>query len=160
MKKVTALPIPIYDDAFTGQTNGVSYYSYGSVGYALSARSTKKDLAYKFIEFTLSEEGQTIIASAGSSVPVLLSMQDAENALWKESLEYFSCDQSAFVFIDYKKDMYTRIPATYARTGNPNKLYELTIYTEMEAVMNGMNAYKTIDAFCTNAQGRMERAIG
>ena len=158
---ITALPVPIYDDAFTGQTNGTSYYSYGAVGYAISARSDKKDLAYKFVEFVLSEEGQNIIAATGKNVPVLKSLQADADGVWAKSLNMFKGgDQNAFVFNDYKKTAYTRIPATYARTGNVNKPYELTIYSEMMAIMDGLGNYNSISAFCSDAQGIMERAIG
>jgi ABC-type glycerol-3-phosphate transport system substrate-binding protein len=64
LNDISALPIPIYDDAFTGQTNGTSYYSYGSVGYAISARSEKKDLAYKFVDWFIGE-GQHWLAEQG-----------------------------------------------------------------------------------------------
>lgn len=161
LNDISALPIPIYDDAFTGQTNGTSYYSYGSVGYAISARSEKKDLAYKFVEFVLSEEGQTIIANTGKNVPVLKSLQSDAQSSWVNSLDMFKGgDQSAFVFNDYKKDKYVRIPATYARTNNINKTYELTIYSEMMAIMDGLGNYTSMAEFCSNAQGIMERAIG
>ena len=72
---VAFLPIPLYDSAFTGVENGTSYYSYGSVGFAMNSGSKNKDLAYKYLEFTLSEEGQTIWSKSGLAVPTLLSMQ-------------------------------------------------------------------------------------
>ncbi len=157
---VVALPIPIYDDAFTGQTNGISYYSYGSVGYAISAHSAKKDLAYKFVEFVLSEEGQNIIAATGKNVPVLKSLQADMQGTWAQSLVMLNGrDQSAFVFNDYKSSAYTRIPAAYARTGNVNKTYESTIYTDMKTIMDGLGKCNNVDEFCQDAQGVMERAI-
>ena len=129
------LPIPIYDDAFTGLTNGTSYYSYGSVGFAMYSKAKDKQLAYEYLEFTLSEQGQKIWAESGIAVPTLLSMQQDPNAEWTKHPSYITgIDQSAFTFNDYKKDYYERIPATYARTGTPSKYYETVFYTEARAV--------------------------
>ena len=157
---VAFLPLPIYDSAFTGVENGTSYYAYGSVGFAMNSGSKNKDLAYKYLEFTLSEAGQTIWAQSALSVPTLLSMQQDENALWKKSYTFLEgVDQSAFTFTDYKKDAYTRIQATYARTGNAEKTYESGFYDEATSIFVTLGT-KTVDSFIGTAQDQLTRFIG
>ena len=157
---VAFLPIPIYDSEFTGLTNGTSYYAYGSVGFAMNSGSQNKSLAYDFLEFTLSEEGQEIWAKSGLSVPTLISMQSDANAEWKKHPEFVqNIDQSAFTFLDYKKDFYTRIPATYARTGDTNKTYETSFYNEVKAVFATLKS-KSVDAFISDAQTQLMTFIG
>lgn len=156
---VAFLPLPIYDSAFTGIENGTSYYAYGSVGFAMNSGSKNKDLAYKYLEFTLSEEGQTIWSQSGLSVPTLLSMQQDENALWKKSYTFLEgVDQSAFTFTDYKKSKYTRIKATYARTGDAQKTYESGFYDEATSIFATLGT-KTVDSFIGTAQDQLTRFI-
>lgn len=157
---VAFLPIPIYDSAFTGVENGTSYYSYGSVGFAMNSGSSNKDLAYKYLEFTLSEEGQLIWSKSGLAVPTLLSMQQQEDAAWKKPYSFLDgVDQSAFTFVDYKKDCYTRIQATYARTGNIDRTYESAFYDEVTAIFNTLST-KSLDSFIGTAQDQLVRFIG
>ena len=157
---VAFLPIPIYDDAFTGLNGGTSYYAYGSVGFAINSGSKNKELAYEYLEYTLSEEGQSIWSKSGLAVPTLLSMQQDENAEWKKSQAFLTgVDQSAFTFVDYKKDAYTRIPATFARTGNVNKTYESAFYDEVTSVFTTLDQ-KSVDTFIGSAQDQLSRFIG
>jgi ABC-type glycerol-3-phosphate transport system substrate-binding protein len=160
ISNVAFLPMPLYDAAFTGIENGTSYYSYGSVGFAMNSGSKNKELAFKYLQYTLSEAGQTIWAQSGLSVPTLLSMQQDENAEWKKSYEFLEgIDQSAFTFIDYKKDAYTRIPATYARTGNLNKTYESAFYDEATSIFVTLGT-KNVNSFIGTAQDQLTRFIG
>lgn len=99
-----------------------TYVSFGSSGYALNKNSKNKQLAWEFIKFTASEEGQKIIAEAGSCVPVIASQKNAD-ADWTKIEGLEGVDQSAFVFEGNKK-----IVATYAR--GVNVKYENSIYTD------------------------------
>lgn len=63
---------------------GKAYIGTGTSGYSVSARSTHKDAAVKFLMFLLSEEGQKALGSTGSFVPVRKSM--ADSAVWTSEL--------------------------------------------------------------------------
>ncbi len=156
---VAFLPIPVYDSEFTGIENGTSYYTYGTVGFAMNSGSKNKDLAYKYLEFTLSEEGQTVWAQSGLSVPTMLSIQQDENAVWKKPYEFLNgVDQSAFTFTEYMQSAYTRIPATYARTGDASKTYESGFYNEATSVFTSLGN-KSVDSFISMAQDQLTRFI-
>lgn len=56
----------------------------GSSGFGISAKSEVKDLAWKFISFVVSEEGQKIMSKQGAIVPVLKSLAEDPDADWKK----------------------------------------------------------------------------
>ena len=92
----------------------------------MNAESGNKELAWEFIKFTASEEGQMLIAENGACVPILNSML-TQNASWMkvDALRVGDSyiDQSAFV-----TGGLTRMPATFARGVAVQD--ESTIYTD------------------------------
>ena len=158
---VAFLPIPVYDDAFTGLTNGTSYYSYGATGWALNSKGKNKDIAWKFLQFVLSEEGQEIMSSTGSVLPVIKSMQTAETASWKTCFEFLKdVDQSAFVFSSDMESKYTRIPAAYARSSASTKAeFESSVYTQVESSINSLGSASNLANFLQEAQSDLEATV-
>jgi multiple sugar transport system substrate-binding protein len=158
---VAFLPIPVYDDAFTGLTNGTSYYSYGATGWALNSKSKKKDIAWKFLQFVLSEEGQEIMSSTGSVLPVKKSMQTAEDASWKTCFDFLKgVDQSAFVFSSTLASKYTRIPAAYAKSSKSTKAeFESSVYTQVESSINSLGSASKLAEFLKEAQSDLETTV-
>lgn len=100
-------PFPKFTSETTGTDNPTTYVGYGSAGYAIFSGSKKQDLAWEYIKFVCGEEGQKIIGSNGTCVPVLKSELHADGE-WTKSLP--GIDQSAFIY-----DAHTRSLATYAR---------------------------------------------
>jgi multiple sugar transport system substrate-binding protein len=68
--------------------------------YCLAKSSPLKDAAYRFVEFALSQEGATIIAKSGRTVPALKSV--AESPAF---LDPSAPPQSARVFLDSLRNM-------------------------------------------------------
>ena len=135
--EVAFAPLPKFTDSITGLTDTETFVSFGSSGYALNSNSKNKTLAWEFIKFTASEEGQKIIASAGSCVPIISSQLTADGDWTKvEGLE--NVDQSAFIFRGN-----TLIPATYARGINIKN--EFAVYTDSKNEIAN-NLGKTTDA--------------
>lgn len=117
--KLAFLPMPTME-------SGTTYLSYGSSGFAMSATSEKKELAWEFLKFIMGEKGQEIFSSTGNGIPILKAMQTDENAAWRKSLE--GVNQDAFIISESQKDTYTRILTVYARGYDPDK--ERGIYTK------------------------------
>ncbi len=67
----------------------------GTTGYGISKASTKKVLAWKFLEYMMSEEGQNTISKSGTIVPSLKSLAEDENAVWRTIIPINS---DAFVY--------------------------------------------------------------
>lgn len=56
----------------------------GSSGFGIYTDSEVKDLAWEFISFVVSEEGQKIMSKNGAIVPVLKSLAEDTNADWRK----------------------------------------------------------------------------
>lgn len=167
MTNVAFLPMPIFDSEFTGLSNNDSYWCYGTTGYAINSRSQKKDLAWKFLQFVMSEEGQNLISQSGANVPIIKSMQTDPNATWRKGLEFLKdVDQSAFIFDSAKEAVYKRTLATYARTQSSDDEYENTIYTQVASIIGSLSQTydsskdKTVAEFCQYGYNTLATAIG
>lgn len=136
------LPMPLM-----GEEN--HYICYGNTGYAIASISEKKELAWEFCKFVMSEEGQEVFSATGNCVPILLSMQQDENATWRSYLS--GVDQEAF--LPSEGDGYTYTLATYARGYDQDK--ERGIYTKVSQLIGELSNYKSASEFCTYAQGQV-----
>ena len=140
-------PMPKFDAAVTGLENGTTYVGYGSGGYALYKDSANKELAWEFIRFAVSEEGQEIIAEDGLCIPTIKSLQTSD-AAWTEYLP--GVDQSAFLF-----EGNTLSLATYARGVEQETEYQ--IYSKIKQSM--MSALLDPDKTPANVASSLYNAI-
>lgn len=126
-KEIAFAPLPKFTKTQTGLDNGETYVGFGAVGYTINSEAKNQDLAWEYIKFCASEEGQGIIASAGSSVPTLTSLRTAE-ATWIQALKDADgkvIEQSAFLHEGHKKTL-----AAYARGVDASN--EANIYSEVQ----------------------------
>ena len=126
-KELAFAPLPKFTKTQTGLDDGETYVGFGAVGYTINKETENQDLAWEYVKFCASEEGQEIIASAGSSVPTLTSLQKSE-ATWIQALKDSDgnvIEQSAFLYDGHKKTM-----ATYAR--GVDAANEANIYAEVQ----------------------------
>ena len=79
----------------TGVEGALPSCGAGTTGYGICKGSTNKALAWKFLEYMTSEEGQNIISQSGTVVPALKSLAEDENAVWRSVLPINS---EAFVY--------------------------------------------------------------
>ncbi len=132
-------PLPRFDTGIDGIGNdSVSYVGYGSGGYALNKNSKKKDLAWEFIEFAISEQGQAIIAGEGRCIPTLKSQLTIDGS-WTDYVKDQNgnnVDQSAFLY-----DGNTLSLATYARGVATDTEYQ--IYSKIRNSILGQLDSKT-----------------
>lgn len=141
------LPMPTME-------KGATYLSYGATGYAISSKSEKKDLAWEFLQFIISQNGQEIFSETGNCVPIIKSMQNDENATWRKSLE--GINQDAFIISEEQQDKYTRILTAYARGYNPDK--ERNIYNQAGSLMKELST-KTVAEWMDYAASQLEGAL-
>lgn len=64
-------PLPAHE-------NGIKAGHSGSLAYCITEKSTKKEAAWKFIEFMASERGQTAFAKAGFTIPNTMKLSDSD----------------------------------------------------------------------------------
>lgn len=161
---VAFLPFPEYDSAFTGVDEGKAFLPYGSTGYAITSTSKKKDVAYEFIKFTLSEEGQSLMGNNGSIVPVLKSLQNNPNASWCNKIDCLKgVDQTAFVFSSSLANNYVPLFSCFGRGFNP-PAKERTLYDSLKQSLLSMNsstyADNNMDKFAEDMANRLKRDLG
>lgn len=64
-------PLPVYKD-------GIAAGHSGSLAYCITEKSTKKEAAWKFIEFMAGEEGETRFAEAGFTIPNTVALSESD----------------------------------------------------------------------------------
>ena len=81
--KIDFVSMPTIDDVAEGEK---SYIGMGCSGYTItsSCPESKRDLAWRFLKFIVSEEGQEVLGKMGSGVPVLNSLLENKNAAWRQ----------------------------------------------------------------------------
>lgn len=146
---VAFAPFPKFTSETTGTENPTTYVGYGSAGYAIFDGSKNKDLAWEYIKFVCGEEGQKIIGSNGSCVPVLKSELHAEGE-WTKALP--GVDQSAFIF-----NGYTRSLAPYARGLLVNT--EFNFYKETQSILIDGLEKKSAADICTTIFNTVQHYI-
>ena len=137
------LPMPLMGES-------EHYLCYGNTGYAISSISEQKELAWEFCKFVMGEEGQEVFSATGNCVPILLSMQQDENATWRKCLDGVGQD----AFIRSEGDGYTYALSTYARGYDQSK--ERDIYNKVRQLIGELSNYQSAAAFCTYAQEQVD----
>ena len=90
-------PLPVHE-------NGIAAGHSGSEAFCITAKSKKKDAAWKFIEFLAGEEGQVKFAEAGFTIPNTMELANSEVFLQSEQNP-----KNSQIFVD---------AAYYQRTGD------------------------------------------
>ena len=95
--------VPNYEDSginyavlpFPTEINGNSYVACGTAGYTMttSCPENKREIAWKFLSYMFSEEGQQAFSKTGLLCPVMKSLLADENAEWQKAS---SVDDTAF----------------------------------------------------------------
>lgn len=86
----------------------------GTTGYGIGKNSEQKALAWKFIEYMMSLEGQEMLSQSGLIVPSLKSLAETEDASWRTAVA--GLDGDAFVYggtHDVIPDYYDSLSSVY-----------------------------------------------
>ena len=91
------ISLPIYDDLSSGQT---SYIGMGATGYGITTHcpDARKEMAWDFLKYIISEDGQNVFSKTGSCIPCLKSLLNDPNA---EYAKYISKDLNHKAFVAY-----------------------------------------------------------
>ena len=129
--------VPTYNQYLDGEIDFVSfptlsdatetsYIGMGCTGYGItdSCSDKNKELAWDFLKFVISKEGQNAFSKTGSGIPMLKSLAEDPNAEFRKVYEGKNND--AFV-----KFAERDIPMNYMRGFKPNK--QLSIYSYINA---------------------------
>lgn len=93
-------------DALSGKWDVVSFPTLpdgaiptGASGYVLNAQSKVKELAATLLFYIISEEGQELFMETGNCIPIMRSLAEDENAMWRQYPER-EINQDAFLYGD------------------------------------------------------------
>ncbi len=114
--------MPIIEDRETEQ----SYVGMGCTGYAITktCADDKLELAWDFLKYIVSEDGQEVLGALGSGVPVLKSLASDENAAWRT---FISKDLNHEAFVKYPE---RDLAMNYYKGFKVSK--QLGLYTELQ----------------------------
>lgn len=103
-----------------------SYIGMGCTGYGItdSCPDAKKELAWDFLKFVLSKEGQNAFSKTGSGIPMLKSLAEDPNAEFRKAYEGKNND----AFVQFAE---RDLPMNYMKGFKPNK--QLGIYSYINA---------------------------
>lgn len=123
---VGVLPMPA-----VGETPATSA---GCTGYAIYRGSEKKDAAWAFLRFMMTQDGQEALEKTGNVVPVMISEREKENPVWKSYPAGMNVDHDMFLAHSERgiqMDFLRRLPTathadafSYLRTMYTSVLYE------------------------------------
>ena len=124
--------IPEYYESLNGEINFVSfpriegvetsYIGMGCTGYGMtqSCPDSKKEFAWDFLKFIISEKGQEAFCASGSGIPVLRSLAENDTAAFRTTYPTLNND----VFVSQAE---RDLPMTYMKGFKPDK--QLGIYS-------------------------------
>lgn len=98
----------------------------GCSGYAMSASSKNKELAWGLLKYILSEEGQNAFGVTGDSVPVLKKLLTDPNAAWRQYQKEKNWNNDVF-YQDQERDLFLNYGWRYAEN-----------QVELQASISGM----------------------
>ncbi len=95
--KIDFVSMPVIENLAEGEK---SYIGMGCTGYGIttSCSDEKLEIAWRFLKYIVSEEGQELFGALGSGVPVLKASLENENSAWRR---YISSDLNHEAFYKY-----------------------------------------------------------
>ena len=73
----------------------------GTTGYGICSKSKNPDLAWQFLKYMMSADGQTMLSNTGSVVPSLISLRESQDGAtpgWKKFKQEYNYNHDAFIF--------------------------------------------------------------
>lgn len=146
---------PAIDFASVPAFEGVekSYIGMGCTGYAITDQcaETKREDAWNFLKFVMTEAGQNAFCASGAGVPILKEMAEDENAAFRKYLP--DANHDAFIqFTD--RDL----PMNYMSGLNPKKHLAIRSVLVTELTKNYFAAANRQD-YLTELKEKLENAL-
>lgn len=126
--------LPTYDDSDATK----SYIGMGCTGYGIttSCPDSKMELAWDFLKYIISEDGQNAFSEAGSGIPCLKKLAEDENAAFKKYLVTDNYHPHHEVFTDYSD---RDLPMNFMNGVEMNKQYNILEYIKNNTLKNFAN---------------------
>ena len=137
--KIDFVSFPTLSDAV-----GTSYIGMGCTGYGITTNCSneKTELAWDFLKFVMSKEGQNAFSKTGSGIPMLKSLAEDPQAEFRKV--YPDKNNDAFVKFSERD-----IPMNYMRGFKPNKQLGIYSYINVNLLSSFINAKDRTECFNT-----------
>ncbi len=123
----------------------------GFAGWGISAKSEKRDLAWAFLQYMISEEGQLAMYSEGrASTPSLLRSLTEEKA-WAKDFKNLNLD----AYVIHEKN---KISPAYFKGFDPSHMFDIQ-YALQEFTRNCLTSSVSVDECISKAKSSLATAI-
>ena len=142
---------------FPSKINGNSYVACGAVGYGMtsSCPEEKKEIAWKFLSYMFSEEGQEEFSKSGAICPVMKSLLEKEDAEWKK---YSKVDDTAF-YAYPERDIKVTFLQDFEPAEQHTSIYNNYTYMFKDLYKDKYNGWKTVEAFYAHYSKQIEQEM-
>jgi ABC-type glycerol-3-phosphate transport system substrate-binding protein len=142
---------------FPSQINGNSYVACGAVGYGMtsSCPEDKKEIAWKFLSYMFSEEGQEEFSKSGAICPVMKSLLEKEDAEWKK---YSKVDDTAF-YAYPERDIKVTFLQDFQPVEQHTSIYNNYTYMFEDLYKDKYNGRQTVEAFYSHYSKQIEQEM-
>ena len=123
-----ALPFPLILDEEAGLTNPAIGCGFAGWGISSTTEGTQRDLAWQFLKYMISEEGQMALINAGLATPSI-RIDLAEEKQWSKGYEHINLD-AWLQWSDYK------VSSQFFITQDPSATFD--IYSALQNFMNNL----------------------
>lgn len=125
----------------------------GIAGYSMSKKARNKALAYKFLEYLVSEEGQNLLAKGGlNTPPIRKSLNDYKTAEWGKGYE----DKNLQAYLDYDED---KISDDFLLRADPSHFSRMNLAFQ-DFIDDAAGAKKSTDKVISDAVSNFKDALG
>jgi ABC-type glycerol-3-phosphate transport system substrate-binding protein len=118
-----------------------------------SCPEEKKELAWKFLSYLISEEGQEEFSKSGAICPVMKSLLTKEDAEWKKYSS--SVDNSAF-YAYPERDIKTTFLQDFQPVEQHTSIYNNYTYMFKDLYKDNYNGRGSVESFYNYYKGQIE----
>ena len=142
---------------FPSEINGNSYVGCGAVGYGMTTACSKdkKEIAWKFLSYMFSEEGQEEFSKSGAICPVMKSLLEKEDAEWKK---YSKVDDTAF-YAYPERDIKVTFLQDFQPVEQHTSIYNNYTYMFKDLYKDKYNGRQTVEAFYSHYSKQIEQEM-
>lgn len=123
----------------------------GFAGWGISATSKQRDLAWAFLQYMISEEGQLAMYTSGESTTPSVLRSLTEEKAWAKEYKHLNLD--AFVIHEENK-----ISPAYFKGFDPSHMFDIQ-YALQDFTRNLLTPSVSVDASISTAKTALENAI-
>ena len=139
---------------FPAEINNNSYVACGATGYGITSKcpESKKEIAWKFVSYMFSEEGQEEFSKSGAICPVIKSLLTKEDAEWKN---YSKADDTAF-YAYPERDIKVTFLQDFQPVEQHTSIYNNYTYMFKDLYNHNYNGKGTVAKFYTHYSAQIE----